>query len=216
MSTRNALRIAFPVVAALSLAPSIASAQTDPRYFNQMRAELQAMGLTAQCASVSAQVGACRVVASAQATPGAPAAMNARRYALVLEYSDQTDTVYAYLDHYATLRADATNANAVFRRMSEMNWEMLVGKFEWSSRSGEVRLGAVLNTDSNFDRRAFRGVVRAVLRLGDRYAEEISHLTGAPVGETAAPTAPAAPTTAPAVPPAGAQGMTAIPAPAAH
>ncbi len=219
MSHRNALGIAFPLVAALSLAPSLASAQTDPRYFNQMRAELQAMGLNAQCASVSAQVGACRVVASAQATPGAPAAANARRYALVLEYSDQTDTVYAYLDHYATLRADSTNANAVFRRMSEMNWEMLVGKFEWSSRTGEVRLGAVLNTDSNFDRRAFRGVVRAVLRLGDRYAEEISHLTGAPVGETAAPaSAPTAPTApaAPSAPPAGAQGMTAIPSPAPH
>ncbi len=216
MSTTLA-RLALPLAAALSLAPAIATAQTDPRYFNQMRAELQAMGLAAQCAAVSAQVGACRVVASAQTAPGAPAAATARRYALVLEYNDQTDTVYAYLDRYATLRAEAPNAGAVFRRIAEMNWEMLVGKFEWSPRTGEVRLGAVMNTDSNFDRRAFRGVVRALLRLGDRYAEEVSHLTGAPVGE-ASPVAPAAPTAAaaPAALPAGAQGMTPIPTPAPH
>lgn len=216
MSPRHAAHLALPFAVALSLAPSWADAQTDPRYFNQMRAELQAMGLTAQCAAVSAQVGACRVVASAQPAPGAPATATAtaRRYALVLEYSDQTDTVYAYLDHYATLRGDASNASAAFRRLAEMNWEMLVGKFEWSTRTGEVRLGAVLNTDSNFDRRAFRGVVRAVLRLGDRYAEEISHLSGAPVGESLpAPAAPAAPA-APVAP--GATGMTPIPTPPAR
>ena len=171
MNHRTAARLALPLTLALSLAPSLASAQTDPRYLAPMRAELQAMGITAQCVAVNPQVGACRAVTSAQAAPGSPVNAAARRYSLVLEYSDQTDTVYAYLDHYATLRADATNANAVFRRMSEMNWEMLVGKFEWSSRSGEVRLGAVLNTDSNFDRRAFRGVVRAVLRLGPQGAQ---------------------------------------------
>ncbi len=190
MSTHPARSLAL--AAALSLAPLAASAQTDPRYFNQMRAELQAMGLAAQCAAVSAQVGACRVVASAQPVPGAPNASAARRYALVLEYSDQTDTVYVYLDRYASVRGDGPSAGAVFRRLAEMNWEMLVGKFEWSPRTGEIRLGAVINTDSNFDRRAFRGVVRALLRLGDRYAEELSHLTGAPVGEAAPAAQPTA------------------------
>ncbi len=218
MNHRTAARLALPLAAALSLAPSLASAQTDPRYLAPMRAELQAMGIAAQCAAVNAQVGACRVVASAQPAPGAPVNAAARRYSLVLEYSDQTDTVYAYLDHYATLPGDAANANAAFRRLAEMNWEMLVGKFEWSTRTGEVRLGAVINTDSNFDRRAFRGVVRALLRLGDRYAEEISHLTGAPVGESAptAPAAPPAPAAAAPSAPTGAQRMTAIPTPAAR
>lgn len=201
MSRRHVLGAIFSVLAVT--APSVASAQTDPRYFNQMRAELQAMGLTAQCAAVSATSGVCRAVASAQVSPGQVSA-TPRRYTLVLEYNDQTDTVYAYLDHYATLRAESANANQTWRRFAEMNWEMLVGKLEWSSRSGEVRLGAVINTDSNFDRRAFRGVVRTVLRLGDRYAEEVSHLTGGPVGETAAPPTP---------PPANGQGMTPITAP---
>lgn len=81
----------------------------------------------------------------------------------------------------------------------EINWEMLVGRFEWSAQTGELRLSATLNTDSNFDRRAFRGVVRALLRLAERYAEEVARVSGSPVGESLA-----APTGAPgaSVPPA--------------
>jgi hypothetical protein len=121
-----------------------------------------------------------------------------RRFELVVEYSDVTDTVYVYLTRYATLRVDQPNATTAFRRVAEMNWEMLVGKFEWSAPSGELRLGAVMQTDSNFDRRAFRGVVRSVLRLGDRYADEVSRLTGAAVGEAPAV---ANPTMVPVAPP---------------
>lgn len=171
-----------PVALSLLLCHSIAGAQSEPRYLPQIRTELQAMGYTAQCAPVSASVGTCRVEhVGAQAGAGTAAG---RRFALVVEYSDVTDTVYAYLSHYAVLRVDQPNATTAFRRVAEMNWEMLVGKFEWSAPSGELRLGAVMHTDSNFDRRAFRGVVRSLLRLGDRYADEVSRLTGAAVGET--------------------------------
>jgi hypothetical protein len=189
---------AFVLTGTMLFAPD-ASAQTDPRYFVAMRAELQAMGITGQCMAVNAQVGACRAVASPVPPPGTtPSPVARRRYSIALEYNDQTDTVYIYLDRYATLRGDATNAAPVFRRFAEMNWEMLVGKFEWSSTTGEVRLSAVMHTDSNFDRRAFRGTVRALLRLADRYAEEVSHLTGSPVGE--APEAAGQPSTPAAAP----------------
>lgn len=189
----------------LALAPSVAGAQAEPRYFNQLRAELQAMGIVAQCAPASPQAGVCRGVAQSVAAPGAPAV--GRRYTLVLEYSDQTDTIYVFLERYGTLRADAAGAPAAFRRVAEINWEMLTGKLEWSSRTGELRLGAVMHTDSNFDRRAFRGVVRSVIRLGDRYAAEVAQVTGAPVGDAAPPAA-----AAPAVPAAPAGAMTPLPA----
>ncbi len=188
-------------VSALSLATSSALAQqpatppapptnpaaaAQPRYLTQMQAELQAMGLSPQCASANAQAGSCTTRASAP-----PAAANGqpsnRRFVLSLQYDDNSDTVYVYVDHYASVRADAANALQVFRRLLEMNWEMLIARFEWSSASGEIRLSAVLNTDSNFDRRAFRGVVRSVLRLADRYADDLAALTGNPVGDTMAP-----------------------------
>ena len=187
----NAPRAALAL--SLLLCPALAISQSEPRYLPQVRTELQAMGYTAQCAPVSAAVGTCRVE-HVGAQPGAGSAAG-RRFELVVEYSDVTDTVYFYLSRYATLRVDQPNATSAFRRVAEMNWEMLVGKFEWNSSSGDLRLGAVLQTDSNFDRRAFRGVVRALLRLGDRYADEVGRLTGGTVGE-----APAVPTGSAMVP----------------
>ncbi len=176
---------ALSLAAALSAAGPSAAAQTDPRYFGQIRAELQAMGMPAQCAAASAQAGSCRV--TAPGSTGNPNVAPRRRFVLGLDYSDVTDTVYVYVDHYATLRGDAPTAPAAFRRLLEINWEMLVGRFEWSAQTGELRLSATLNTDSNFDRRAFRGVVRAILRLAERYADEVARVTGSPVGESVNP-----------------------------
>lgn len=156
------------------------------------------MGLSAQCAAATAQSGSCRVSTTALAagagpSDGAPASN--RRYIVGFDYSDVTDTVYVFVDHYTTVARSAATADALARRLLDLNWEMLVGKFEWSPASGEVRLGAVLNTDSNFDRRAFRGVLRTVLRLADRYADDIARVGGAAVGDSTAPAA-AAPTAA--------------------
>ena len=41
---------------------------------------------------------------------------------------------------------------------------------------GEVRLAMILNTDSNFDRRAFRSAVRGIGQLADRYLQELERL----------------------------------------
>lgn len=187
---------------------STASAQNDPRYLGPIRAELTAMGLTPQCAAVNGETGTCRVrttVAAAGAMPGGAPTSN-REFTLTLEYSDASDTIYVYADHYATLQSTATTAATAFRRMLEMNWEMLVGKLEWSPSTGEIRLGAVMHTDSNFDRRAFRGVVRAVVRLADRYAPEMAQLTAGVVGGAAAPHVPGTPAPTPAPTPAANPG----------
>ncbi len=178
--------------ATTGLLPAIAHAQAQPspRYLTQMQAELQAMNLTPQCAATSSQSGACSLRAVAPATGSTP---SNRRFYLALTYDDRSDAIYVFFERYATLRADAPNAAAVTRRLLEMNWEMLIGKFEWSSSSGEIRLSTVLHTDSNFDRRAFRSIVHSMLRLADRYASELTQLTGAAVGEPVTPIAATAP-----------------------
>ena len=60
--------------------------------------------------------------------------------------------------------------------MMEINWQLLVGKVEWDSSSGEARVSMVVHTDSNFDRRSFRSVARTVGMLADRYYGELSRL----------------------------------------
>jgi hypothetical protein len=178
---------------AFALLPATASAQAQPRYLAQMQAELQAMGLSPQCAPTSGTVGACSIRTQAPGPDGRTPNATARRFVLSMTYDDGSDTIYFYIERYAALRADSANVAQVTRRLLEINWESLSSKLEWSPASGEVRLSALLHTDSNFDRRAFRSVVRSVLRVADRYATELSQLTGSPVGE--APTPPLAPRT---------------------
>lgn len=202
-------RLVLPslALAALSFA-SAANAQAQPRYLGQLQAELQAMGLAPQCAPNSATVGGCTIRAQAPGADGRTANPTARRFTVTVSYDDASDTIYAYIERYATLRSDAANASQATRRLLELNWEMLATRVEWSPSTGEVRMSALMHTDSNFDRRAFRGVIRSLLRSADRYAQELSQLTGSTIGE--APVAPtAAPTTGAAANTAGAPTTTA-------
>lgn len=200
-SARSPLLFSLPalVAGAATLVSSAASAQGQPRYLAQMQAELQAMAMAPQCAPTSATVGACTVRAQAPGADGRTPNPTARRFVVSMTYDDGSDTIYVYVERYATLRADAANASQATRRLLELNWEMLASRVEWSPSTGEVRLSSLLHTDSNFDRRAFRSVIRSLLRSAERYAQELSQLTGSAVGESPAPAGNAAttPTNAP-------------------
>jgi hypothetical protein len=180
----------------LATAAPTAFAQSQPRYLAQMQAELQAMGLGPQCAASSATVGACSIRARVPGPDGRTPNPTGRTFVVAMTYDDGSDTVYVYVERYAALAADAAAAPQIARRLHEFNWEVLGAKFEWSPTRGEIRLSSVLHTDSNFDRRAFRSIVRSLVRVADRYAGELSRLTGSPVGE-AAPTPALTPSPAP-------------------
>ena len=78
---------------------------------------------------------------------------------------------YRWRREYGGLKVDQV------RRLMELNWSLLVAKLEWNAADGEVRLSMIQNTDSNFDRRAFRGLVRRIESLADRYARELERLS---------------------------------------
>ncbi|MDP3279359.1 MAG: hypothetical protein Q8Q09_29480 [Deltaproteobacteria bacterium] len=186
--------LAFALAACTSLASAPALAQQQPRYMAQIQAELQAMNLAPQCTSTTPAIATCTVRAQPPGPDGRTPNPTARRFVITVLYSDDSDTVYAYIERYAMLRADAANAGQVTRRLLEINWETLVAKLELAPLTGEIRMSTTLSTDSNFDRRAFRSAIRSLVRVADRYAGELSQLTQSPIGETptTAPSAPAA------------------------
>lgn len=167
----RARSFAFGTVALMLAAVAFAQ---DPapaaRYAMQIEAELRQLGIEAQCASEPQARHHCRFVR--------PAVTGAGELSLHAVYSDQSDTIYFYVERYLLLPSDHARAGTVLRRLMELNWELLVGKFEWNPRSGEVRLSATLSTDSNFDRRAFRSIVRALEMVATRYAAELQDLAG--------------------------------------
>jgi hypothetical protein len=154
---------------ALALAATAAAQATQPpRYASAMQYELQSMGLRPSCTNEPQARFHCTCTGQASTA--------ARQRIIHAVYSDESDTVYFYIEGFLSLPPDGPKAPAVLRRLMELNWELLIGKLEWSPRTGEVRLSAVLNTDSNFDRRAFRSIVRALDTVATRYERELRSL----------------------------------------
>lgn len=147
-----------------------------PRYLEAMRRELTAMQIaSAECEAADAQRARCTFTSRGVST--------GREFTVHAVYSDRTDTVYLYVERYLVVPADGATTPAVLRRLMELNWALLLGKLEWDSTDGEVRLAMVVNTDSNFDRRAFRSAVRGIGQLADRYWGELDRLLRADAAE---------------------------------
>lgn len=146
-----------------------ATEEGQPRYLAAMQRELEAMRVRgARCEAADAQRARCSFNARGITT--------GRDFAIRLVYSDRTDTIYFFIENYLSAPADGQSTNVVLRRLMELNWTLLLGKFEWDPTDGEVRLAMILNTDSNFDRRAFRSAVRGIGQLADRYYNELDRL----------------------------------------
>lgn len=161
-----ALCMSFPAVA---LAQQPAPQTPEPRYLPMVREELEHLGFQARCTTENANLGRCRYSYRSNSL--------GVTFDMVMEYSDESDTVYMWANRYLMLPASSAHLLPALRRMMEMNNEMLVGKLEWDPSDGETRLGAVVSTDSNFDRRAFRSTVRALHVLCERYFRELSALS---------------------------------------
>jgi len=140
-----------------------------PRYLEAMERELRGMRVRgASCEAADAQRARCEFAARGITT--------GREFPVRVFYSDRTDTIYVYIERFLEVPADGQTTGAVLRRLMELNWTLLLGKFEWNSTDGEVRLAMIVNTDSNFDRRAFRSAIRAIGQVADRYYNELDRL----------------------------------------
>jgi hypothetical protein len=164
------LVVSLLTTAWIAASPSAASAQpappTPPRYLESIRTELEAMRIPATCEAESALRARCTYRHRGRQ----------RELPIHVVYSDETDTIYFYVERYLLAPPEAESTPAVLRRLMEINWQMLLGKLEWDASDGEVRLSMVVNTDSNFDRRTFRSVVRAIGPLAERYLPELERL----------------------------------------
>lgn len=143
-----------------------------PRYLAAMRTELQALGVEGACAADDPQRAHCDVRLQGETSQ--------RPFDVRMVYSDATDTIYFYIDHYLTAPADAPTTDALLRHLMELNWRMLVGKFEWDASNGDVRIAMIMNTDSNFDRRSFRSIVRSLQEQADRLYAELNRIAPQP------------------------------------
>lgn len=153
---------------ALVLGAAASASAQSPRYLEAIRAELEGMGVEATCEAEGTTRGHCafrHVTRDGQ-----------RELWLRMTYSDESDTLYVYVPRLVVAAPEDETTARVLRRLGELNWRMLATKLEWNASNGEVRMSGVLHTDSNFDRRAFRTLVRVVLSQAERYQPELERL----------------------------------------
>ncbi|HJL01436.1 MAG TPA: hypothetical protein RMH85_08615 [Polyangiaceae bacterium LLY-WYZ-15_(1-7)] len=170
------LRALLPLLAALGAIPAPAAAQPAagdgeaamPRYLPALREELARLGLEPVCEVESPLRARCTFH---HVTDDARRELTA--HAL---YSDVSDTIYLWIPGVVLAPPESPATPGLLRRLMELNGTLLVPKLEWSPSDGEVRLSAVLRTDSNLDRRALRQVIRILFATASRYAPELERM----------------------------------------
>lgn len=139
-----------------------------PRYLAAIRGTLEAMRLAPVCETLSSARARCEVRhVDAEAR---------REITLTLVYSDATDTLYLFVPRFLLAAPGDATTPAVLSRLMELNHHLLGPKLEWNPATGEVRLSALLHTDSNLDLRALRSMVLTLFSVADRYQPELERL----------------------------------------
>lgn len=143
------------------------SSATGPRYLAALRAELERLDVDASCEVLDALHARCSWhVQNSERT---------RELPLRALIDESTQTLYLYAP-VANAHPDDAETSSVLRRLAELNWRYLASKAEWNSATGEVRISAVQHLDTNFDRRAFRVLVRLLARQSIAAAAELRTL----------------------------------------
>ncbi|MFO8072173.1 MAG: hypothetical protein R6V85_09900 [Polyangia bacterium] len=155
----------------LAIAASLHSSTTSaeepsrpPDYMPAIRQELARLDANATCDDASAT---CVFTRSAK---------DGRSFEIALRYSEKTRTVYIFIERYLVLDGSSGPSLELARRLLELNRRLVTAKFEWDRTGGTVRLSMVLNTDSNFDRRALRSQIEGLGTAATELWPELSTL----------------------------------------
>jgi hypothetical protein len=137
-----------------------------PDYMPAIRQELARLDAKTSCDDASA------TCVFTRRSGGGPS------FEIALRYSEKTRTVYIFIERYLVLNDSDGPSLELARRLLELNRRLVTAKFEWDRTGGTVRLSVVLNTDSNFDRRALRSQIEGLWTTATELWPELSTLAG--------------------------------------
>jgi hypothetical protein len=159
------LAVAADLLAVAAPARS-AEPKTPAGYLTPIREELARLDLHAVCDDVT---GSCSFTRARR---------DGAEFQVGVRHGQTTRTVYVFIERYLELSDPDGPSLALARRLLDLNRQLVTGKFEWEKESNTIRLTAVLSTDSNFDRAAFRSVVLGLWTAAERLWPELTALAG--------------------------------------
>jgi len=162
-------RVAALALVATVSCPSIALPETEddaPDYLPAIRQELARLDIDANCDEAT---GTCFFTRKLGA--------DGRAFDFGIRYCRTTETVYVYIERFLDLPSAEGPSIELARRLLELNRRMVTAKLEWDRPTNAIRLSVVLNTDSNFDRRAFRSQLKGLFANAERLWPELESLS---------------------------------------
>lgn len=159
--------LASAVVLVVAIAPLAARAGDDAGdYMPVVRQELARLGLEARC---DEKLSACFFEHSLDD--------GAKPVEVTVHSSESTSTIYIFIERFLVLEGSVGPSLELARKLLELNRQMVTAKLEWDRTSGTIRISTVLNTDSNFDRKAFRSQLKGLMSNAEALRPILSELT---------------------------------------
>ena len=108
-------------------------------------------------------------------------------YQLRIFIDDPRKVVYMCINRLMTISDSHPRKNAVLQRLMELNWELLIGKYEWDKSDGEARLSYTFSTENGLGYEAFVACFQLLVLTADRDYPKLMRLMWAPEEKPAEP-----------------------------
>ncbi len=108
-------------------------------------------------------------------------------YQLRIFIDDPRKVVYMCINRLMTIPDSHPRKSAVLQRLMELNWELLIGKYEWDKSDGEARLSYTFSTENGLGYEAFVACFQLLVLTADRDYPKLMRLIWAPEEKPAEP-----------------------------
>lgn len=98
------------------------------------------------------------------------------QYDMRIFIDDERKVVYVCVNRLLYCPVSQPRHALMMQRLMELNWKLLVGKYEWDKADGEVRLSYTFSTENGLGYEAFTACFQALVMTADQHYPELMKL----------------------------------------
>ena len=136
----------------IALVPLPTSASRSPKYLPAVKQEIARLGFNADCRDAE---GICTLTAT-------PENGSDTGYKIAVIIDDASATVRFVVNDFLP---KVTLTGNVAKQLLAINHQLVVARLSLDEKSNTITLSALVNTDSNFDRKTFRSVLKGFIQV---------------------------------------------------
>lgn len=141
-------------------------AKPAPKYMDAVQQEISRLGMSASCQETT---GACTITLAPQKNE--PNSSNAIE-PISITVDDASKTIRIAIEEFLSTE---TLIFETAKRLLELNHKLVVAKFSINPERKSISLSAIVNTDSNFDRKTFRSVLKGFVQTARVLKKELEN-----------------------------------------